>query len=97
MRAVRSKALGNQLGEYVRLAAGGDRVLIVDGDRVVAEIVPPECSRGESVSDAVLADTLRPSLITPPTIRSLSPPPRAPVARLATILAELDEDRSDPI
>ena len=38
MRAVGLKALKNKLSEYVRLAAGGETVLITDRDRVVAEI-----------------------------------------------------------
>ena len=41
MRAVGLKVLKNKLSEYVRLAAGGETVLITDRDRVVAEIVPP--------------------------------------------------------
>jgi antitoxin (DNA-binding transcriptional repressor) of toxin-antitoxin stability system len=42
MRAVGLKVLKHKLSEYVRLAAGGERVLVMDRDRVVAEIVPPE-------------------------------------------------------
>ena len=40
MRAVGLKVLKNKLSEYVRLAAGGETVLITDRDRVVAEIIP---------------------------------------------------------
>ena len=40
MRAVGLKILKNKLSEYVRLAAGGETVLITDRDRVVAELVP---------------------------------------------------------
>lgn len=95
MRAVGLKVLKNKLSEYVRLAASGERVLVMDRDRVVAELVPPEPHRAEFVHDALLAEAVRSGLITPPTIRSPYPPARGPVAPLADILAELDGDRAD--
>ena len=45
MRAVGLKILKNKLSEYVRLAAGGETVLVTDRDRVVAELVPPGAGR----------------------------------------------------
>jgi hypothetical protein len=39
--------------EYVRLAAGGETVLITDRDRVVAEIVPPQPARSPFLTDAL--------------------------------------------
>lgn len=42
MRSVSLKVLKNKLSEYVRLAERGETILVRDGDRVVAEIVPPE-------------------------------------------------------
>lgn len=95
MRAVGLKVLKNKLSEYVRLASGGERVLVMDRDRVVAELVPPEPHRGEFVHDALLAQAVRSGVITPPAMQSSHPPPRLPVAKLADILAELDEDRAD--
>ena len=95
MRVVGLKVLKNKLSEYVRLAARGERVLVTDRDRVVAEIVPPEPHRGEFVHDALLADAVRSGLITPPLITSADPPPRAPVAALAVVLNELELDRAE--
>jgi antitoxin (DNA-binding transcriptional repressor) of toxin-antitoxin stability system len=41
MRSVGIKLLKNKLSEYIRLAAGGETVLVTDRDRVVAELGPP--------------------------------------------------------
>jgi len=96
MRTVGLKVLKNKLSEYVRLASQGERVLIADRDRVVAELVPPEPGRAETVSDAVLASLVREGAVTP----ALLPPgtrPRgpAPKEKLRELLAELDTDRSE--
>lgn len=95
MRAVGLKTLKNKLSEYVRLAAGGETILISDRDRIVAELVPPRQSRGDNVSDAVLADALRNGLLSPP-LNPRSPVPNPPgVAPLQEILDSLKSDRSD--
>lgn len=95
MRSVGLKVLKNKLSEYVKLAAGGETVLISDRDRVVAELVPPQATRAESVADAILADAVREGLLTPPMGR-LGPLPDTPgVASLDEILAGLGADRSD--
>lgn len=95
MRAVGLKVLKNRLAEYVRLAAGGETVLVTNRDRVVAEIGPPQPGRAEVLGDARLAEAVRSGWLTPPLLPSSDPPPRAPVAPLAELLAELDKDRSD--
>ena len=95
MRAVGLKILKNRLSEYVRLAAGGETVLITDRDRVVAEITPPAPGRGQRVDDAVLADLVRNGCLTPALIGPGGDVPRLPVARLGTLLKELDRDRAD--
>jgi antitoxin (DNA-binding transcriptional repressor) of toxin-antitoxin stability system len=41
MRSVGIKHLKNKLGEYIRLAAEGETVLVTDRDRLVAELGPP--------------------------------------------------------
>ena len=96
MRTVGLKVLKNKLAEYVRIAAAGERVLISDRDRVVAELVPPDPGRAESVGDAVLAGLVREGVVSPPLDagRELTVEhPRG--VKLAKVLAELDRDRGD--
>lgn len=96
MRAVGLKVLKNKLSEYVRLAAGGETVLVTDRDRVVAELVPPQHGRAERLGDALLAEAVRKGWLTPPTWSDpAAPPPRRPVARLDALLAELAADRAE--
>ncbi len=95
MRSVGLKVLKNKLSEYVRLAEKGETVLVTDRDRVVAEISPPREGRAPRIDDVELADAVRRGLVTPPALHRLGPPGRAPVAPLAAILAELDEDRTE--
>ncbi len=93
MRAVGLKILKNKLSEYVRLAAGGETVLITDRDRVVAELTPPAAGRAETLRDAALARAVRDGWITPPLVGAGPPPAAKPVASLRTLLAELRRDR----
>jgi antitoxin (DNA-binding transcriptional repressor) of toxin-antitoxin stability system len=95
MRAVGLKVLKNKLSEYVRFAAGGETVLITDRDRVVAELVPPASGRAPALDDAVLADLVRSGCLTPPLMPADGEVPRRPVARLASLLEELERDRED--
>lgn len=95
MRSVGLKTLKNRLSEYVRLAAGGETVLVTDRDRVVAELSPPRADRAVRLADALLAEAMRKGWIAAPLMVAEDPPPRVPVAPLAEILRELDQDRSD--
>lgn len=95
MRAVGLKILKNKLSEYVRLAAGGETILVTDRDRVVAELVPPREDRSPYVSDAVLAELVRKGWLTPAARPGQGPPPRLPVATFEELMRELDEDRAD--
>jgi antitoxin (DNA-binding transcriptional repressor) of toxin-antitoxin stability system len=95
MRAVGIKTLKNKLSEYVRAAADGETVLVTDRDRVVAELGPPQAGRAVDVSDALLADVVRRGWLRPPVAPSATLPARKPVAPLADLLRELDEDRGD--
>ena len=79
MRSVGLKVLKNKLSEYVRLAAGGETVLVTDRDRVVAELVPPREGRSPLLADAMLAEAVRRGFITPAAMGPGAPPPRAPV------------------
>jgi antitoxin (DNA-binding transcriptional repressor) of toxin-antitoxin stability system len=95
MRSVGLKVLKNKLSEYVRLAAGGETVLVTDRDRVVAEIVPPQAGRSPLLADAVLADAVRAGWLTPPVLGGHIPPPRQPVMAFRDLAKELQQDRED--
>ena len=98
LRSVRSvglKVLKNKLSEYVRLAAAGERVVISDRDRVVAELVPPADTRSRELPDALLAAAVREGLISP-AVAAPGPPREAPpVATLDELLGELAADRAE--
>jgi antitoxin (DNA-binding transcriptional repressor) of toxin-antitoxin stability system len=93
MRAVGLKTLKNKLGEYVRLAAGGETVLVTDRDRVVAEIVPPRPGRSPLLGDALLAEAVREGWVTPPLVAGGDPPPRKPIMALRDLMQELQSRR----
>ena len=96
MKSVGIKALNNRLSEYVRLAAGGETVLVTNRDRVVAELGPPRATRSPIPDDPFLADAVRKGWLTPPRAASSGkPPPSAPVMTLAELLEGLDAGRSD--
>jgi antitoxin (DNA-binding transcriptional repressor) of toxin-antitoxin stability system len=95
MRVVGIKLLKNRLSEYVRLAAGGERVLVTDRDRVVAELISPRGGTPELSADAVLADAVRSGWLKPPVLPADAIPPRLPVAPLATLLEQLERDREE--
>lgn len=92
MRSVGVKLLKNKLSEYIRLASQGETILVTDRDRVVAEITQPRPGRAETLGDAVLAEAVRRGWITPPVMRH-PVMPRKPVAPLAEILRDLENDR----
>ncbi|MFL5800117.1 MAG: type II toxin-antitoxin system Phd/YefM family antitoxin [Actinomycetota bacterium] len=88
--------LKNKLSEYVRMAAGGETILVTDRDRVVAELGPPDPDRQAFLADERMAQLVREGVLTPRrSIRKGPLPPTERVAPLAQILAELDEDRAD--
>jgi antitoxin (DNA-binding transcriptional repressor) of toxin-antitoxin stability system len=95
MRSVGLKTLKNKLSEYVRLAAGGETVLVTDRDCVVAEIGPPHPARSSMLSDALLLDAFRRGWITPPISVGRGPPERKPVMTIDELLTNLDRDRAN--
>ena len=95
MRAVGIKVLKNKLSEYVRLAAAGERILVTDRDRVVAELIPPAEDRPDNVSDARVVEAVRRGWIAQPKMAMGIPPRGAPVMKLDELLRALDEDRAD--
>jgi antitoxin (DNA-binding transcriptional repressor) of toxin-antitoxin stability system len=95
VRSVGVKVLKNKLSEYVRLAAGGETVLVTDRDRVVAELGPPRPGRAPLLADALLAEAGREGWISAPLLVAEAPPPRQPVAPWDVLCRELDEDRGE--
>ena len=95
MRSIGLKVLKNKLSEYVRLAAGGETVLVTDRDRVVAELVPPREGRSTLLADATLAEAVRQGWVTPPVLVASGVPAHTPLATLRQLLEELEHDRGD--
>jgi antitoxin (DNA-binding transcriptional repressor) of toxin-antitoxin stability system len=95
MRSVGIKTLKNKLSEYVRLAAGGETILVTDRDRVVAEMGPPSPTRSATLSDALLLDAFRQGWMTPPLSVGSGPPPRQPIMTIGELLGELQRERAD--
>ena len=95
MRSVGLKILKNKLSEYVRIAAGGETVLVTDRDRVVAEIGPPDPARTSMLSDALLLNAFRQGWMTPPISVERGPPARKPVMTIDELLNNLQRDRAD--
>jgi antitoxin (DNA-binding transcriptional repressor) of toxin-antitoxin stability system len=95
MRSVGLKVLKNKLSEYVRLAAGGETILVTDRDRVVAEILPPQPGHSIISEDALRAEGVREGWLTPAALKGQKLPPRKPTTTLRQILKELDNDRAD--
>jgi antitoxin (DNA-binding transcriptional repressor) of toxin-antitoxin stability system len=95
MRSVGLKILKNKLSEYVRMAAGGETVLITDRDKVVAEIVPPQPGRKSATEDEFIAKGVREGWLTPATNPGKGPLPRKPVMSFEELMKDLEEARAD--
>ena len=95
MRSVGLKILKNKLSEYVRLAAGGETVLVTDRNRVVAEIVPPQPGRKSMSDDEFIARGVREGWLTPAKDPGKGPLPRQPVMKFDELMKDLDASRAD--
>jgi antitoxin (DNA-binding transcriptional repressor) of toxin-antitoxin stability system len=96
MRAVGVKILKDRLSEYLRLAQGGETVLVTDRDKVIAEIRAPSSSWGADLSDVRLAELVRRGVLRPPLSGAgVGPPPRSPVMKSDDLMEELAQDRAD--
>jgi len=95
MQVVGLKLLRKKLAEYVRLAAGGERILVTDRDRVVAELIPPQSGTVEFGRDAQLAEAVRKGWVRPTVAPQTGPPPQMLVAPFADLMRELDADRAN--
>jgi prevent-host-death family protein len=95
MRSVALRELRSRLGEYVRLAAAGEVVVVTDRDRPVARLVAAtEADR--TPADHPLAELIRQGLATPATIApGTKLPPRHPCVSFEQLMRDLDEDRAD--
>ncbi len=92
MKTVGLKTLKNKLGEYVRLAAGGETVVITDRGRAVAEIVPPRREPESIIERGIREGWVRPA------VRGADWPPKGkpvPGLTLERLMADLERDRSD--
>jgi antitoxin (DNA-binding transcriptional repressor) of toxin-antitoxin stability system len=95
MKTVGLKVLKNKLSEYVRLAAGGETVLVTDRDRVVAELNPPQPGREAFMSDPFLARGVREGWLTLPMVSGPLPPPPPAVMTLEELMKDLERARED--
>ena len=73
MKTVGLKVLKNKLSEYVRIAAGGETVLVTDRDRVVAELNPPQPEHKRAKKETVIERGIREGWITPAKVKRTAP------------------------
>ena len=96
MRRVGLKILKNKLSEYVRIAAGGETILVTDRDKVVAELTPPRAAHAILSEDEWIAEQVRKGIIRPATLPPGPPPrPRHPVMSFDELMKEIERDRED--
>ena len=95
MKTVGLKVLKNKLSEYVRIAAGGETVLVTDRDRVVAELNPPQPEHKQAKKESVFERGIREGWITPAKVKGPLPAPPPAVMTLEEMLEDLDWSRAD--
>lgn len=90
------RELKNNLSAYLREVRRGERFLVSDRDKVVAELHEPEATYGRALpADPILQEWVRRGVVVPPS-RDKGPLPQSPV-RLEEGTAKrlLDEDRGE--
>src|SRR5436305_5691565 len=95
MKTVGLKVLKNKLSEYVRIAAGGETVLVTDRGRVVVEMNAPHPANKHGKKESVIERGIREGWITPATRRGPPPPPPPAVMTLEELLKDLAWRRED--
>lgn len=88
--------LKNKLSEYVRAAAAGETILVLDRDRVVAELKSPAPGRPANRADAWMEEQIRLGNITPALKPPTSPLPRRhPMVSFEQLMRDIAADRED--
>jgi antitoxin (DNA-binding transcriptional repressor) of toxin-antitoxin stability system len=95
MKTVGLKVLKNKLSEYVRLATSGETVLVMDRNRVVAELIPPQAEHLNVKKEPVIERGIREGWITPAKVKGPLPAPPPAVMTLEEMLEDLDWSRAD--
>jgi prevent-host-death family protein len=94
MRSVGIRELRNRLGEYVRLAAAGEVVVVTDRDRPVARLGP--ATEADRVpADHPLAELIRRGLATPAQLPKGVRPRGVGLVRHEQLMEDLARDRED--
>lgn len=94
MRSVGIRQLRDRLGEYIRLAAAGEVVVVTDRDRPVARlsaVVDTDCGR----VDDPLTELVRRGIATPATAAPGTVPPSFGLVEHDRLMRDLEADRSD--
>ena len=95
MRTVAQDELEKHVATYIRAAEAGETVLVTDRDRVVARLLPAEPSLARGTDEAVIADLIARSLVSPRTVPRGTRPRRHRLIPHEQLMADLDRDRED--
>jgi prevent-host-death family protein len=94
MRSVGISQLRDRLGEYVRLAAAGEIVVVTDRDRPVARLSPVTDIEHQHAGDP-LAELVRQGIATPATAAPGTVPPSFGLVEHDRLMRDLEADRAD--
>lgn len=94
MRSVGIRQLRDRLGEYVRLAASGETVVVTDRDRPVAQLTPV-IEREHMPADSPLAELVRLGIATPASAPAGTVPPSFGLVEHDRLMRDIEADRAD--